>query len=485
MAISNEQKQKAFVAGIPFKGASALTPEPELIIPFSPTSGTGGTAAGPVATAVPPPAADPRLAVLQEASTDLAALKAQLDANRSTNGESTIGESLGFSAPTGQSAFPSYEEIYGSPINEGDVQQDTLRMFQAEIDAVNEAYDQLRQDEVLMGTGRLGRQRAMAARGGILGSDFAASQKGKVQDFNTGQLKGIEAERQARIGSILGTARQTAAQEIANKRAARQQGAENYLAYLASAGDRRQSNIEQLATSVFTQGFAPEEILDELTEAANQMGVPIQDVIAAYHNIKAGGGGGDRDPGQFTLSEGEQRYDSQGNLIAQGPASSPGSGKIFSTSKGLVRVNDTGETELIFPTSGSGSGSGVTGETFKSGGLVVQGAEVSRKERELNALRGSDGYTDSGAYLSALNEWTGAGGLEADFFKAFDPSDWVNPNDTSLPKRVRDRATDSGGGLAGLLGIGGSDITGAAASTDSTGPITEEDTGAWWQFWSN
>lgn len=200
--------------------------------------------------------------------------------------EPTIGDTLagtdGFVRPSTDGAL-SFEDIYGSPIDDDSIRRGTLDMFQQQIDATNEVYDQLLNEERLRGQGRIGSQRAIAARGGILGSDFAGAQKHKVQDFNTQQTRGIQAERTAAIGAILGTARAEAQNEIALKRQARQQGAENYLNFLSSSQERKATNAQKLGAAFASQGIDPTTLDEsELSTIASEAGIAAGDIITAY-----------------------------------------------------------------------------------------------------------------------------------------------------------------------------------------------------------
>lgn len=262
------------------------------------------------------------------------------------------GSTADFMMP-GVETGPTFEEIYGPDINDDRVQRDVLRRFQSQIDATNQVYDQLLAEAKLEGQGRLGSQRAIAARGGILGSDFAGAQKKKVQDYNTDVYRGIGAERQAAIGAILGTVSSLAQQEIANKRAARQQGAENYLSYLANAGARKQNNINSVAAAMIAQGINPQELDGaQLADIASQVGATPADLITAYSANQA-----TTENKKYTLSEGETLVDEQGNVIAQGAVEAQ---RILK--EGDVIVDENGNVVQTIPKTrapGSSSGAGV------------------------------------------------------------------------------------------------------------------------------
>lgn len=360
-------------------------------IPSMPRS-TTATNTGTPGTA-PTPGVTPTPQLFDDVLSRLNTLKSERDA-----GEPTIGQS--FSSPEFQPGM-SFEEIYGEEPDEEAVRRNTLKLFQGQIDATNQVYDQLLNEARMEGQGRLGSQRAMAARGGLLGSDFGASQKQKVQNFNTDVNRAIQAERTAKIGQIMGTVRSAVTAELAEKRAARQQGAENYLSYLKTEAERKQGNVNLAATALLTQGIDPTELDEnELGAIALEAGTTPQNIIAAYQVAKKAGSDSD----QFTLSEGEQRYDADGNLIATGPEDT-GSWTVYSTSAGLVRVNpQTGETQQLTNTgSGGGSSSGVSFTPTEKKKLEQAGLTDAPRQQQLDFLYGKDS-TDEFT-LNTAREW--------------------------------------------------------------------------------
>lgn len=198
------------------------------------------------------------------------------------------GQVAGAFTTSGYEAGPTYEELYGPEVDPDAEYRKMLKLHQAEIDATNRVYDQLYNQAVLEGQGRLGSQRAMAARGGLLGSDFAASQKAKVQDYNTDINRSIQAERTAAIGAILGTVRSAAQEEIRLKREARQQGAESYMDYLAGKEQRRDAYKNKVIQDMLVQGYDPTQATpEELQTILQGSGINSQDLIADYLSSKA------------------------------------------------------------------------------------------------------------------------------------------------------------------------------------------------------
>lgn len=344
--------------------------------------------------------------------------------------EPTVGETL---SPFSASSFdsqPSYEDIYGKPIDENKIYQNQLNLFQGQIDATNQVYDQLLGEARLQQTGRLGSQRAISARGGILGSDFSSSQKENVVQYGNDIERGIGAERAAAIGAILGNVRSSAQTELANKRAARQQGAENYLAYLASSSERKKNNITQIAQDLITQGYDPSQLdKKELDAIASEAGVSVQDIISGYAQVKSAT--------DAAATEADQKSRKTEAEIAKIEADIA-SGKIKTLGEGSILYNtETGEYFKNPKTSAPGTG-GV--------GTLLAPEEVSGVHVTLQNNRGQDGYTDTGKYLEQLDAYVQLGGDPKDFIKEYSPDVYINPNDSTrsfLQSQMKKPASDN------------------------------------------
>lgn len=230
----------------------------------------------------------------------------------------TLAE-LGFSAPDPLTYGDKTTEDYyttqaNQVVDENKIYRDTMKKFQAEIDAVNQVYDEMYRAKVEEGRGRLGSTRAISARGGLLGSDFAAGQKKETLDYNASIVNAVNAERNAKIGAIMGTVRQSAADEVAAKRKAKEEGIASLLDYNAKKQERLTSNMATLAGALYAQGVDPREMDEaEIAEIATTYGTTADNIFATYDNYKAEQ---DAKAEGFTLSEGQARYDSQGNVIA-------------------------------------------------------------------------------------------------------------------------------------------------------------------------
>lgn len=174
--------------------------------------------------------------------------------------------------------------IYNTPIDEEQIKKDTLAQFQSQIDAINSTYaDQLRKEQ-LVWEWRLGSTRAIQARSGLLGSSFWEAQKSWVQALNLEQEKAIENERLATVSQVLSQARTNAAQEIKDKRAAREAGWQAYLQYLSDSQTRKAQSTQEAAKRLVLLGKTPQDITDQELQGA---GISRSELNFAYQDLKA------------------------------------------------------------------------------------------------------------------------------------------------------------------------------------------------------
>lgn len=105
-----------------------------------------------------------------------------------------------------------------------------------------------------------------------------------------------------------------------------------------------------------------------------------------------------------------------------------------------------------------------TGNTIKSGSLVIPESSIAAGQQVLDATRGNKytnekgeeitptgvdaQYVNSKKYLEMLQAWKDDRGLEQDFFTNYPPKNYLNPNDQSIPSYLRDKLkVESDGGF--------------------------------------
>lgn len=97
-------------------------------------------------------------------------------------------------------------------------------------------------------------------------------------------------------------------------------------------------------------------------------------------------------------------------------------------------------TQVMFAApSGSGGGGSTGGNTgfFNSGSIRIPDSDLGELSIELNDSRGDDGFANTDLYVQAYRKWVQNGGLPQDFFKQFDPDNYLNPSDPTIPPDIR------------------------------------------------
>ena len=401
----------------------------------------------PAPTAAPQPTVQSELDRIKQE-----ALGIQDILNQRAAGEATIGESLGLVTPTFETG-PTFEDLYPD-IDENAVRRNQMRLFQQEINATNQLYDEMLAQERLRGQGRLGTQRAISARSGLLGSDFGEANRANVESLNVGQERAIQAERQARIGAIMGTMRKAVADELTEKRQARQQGADNYIKWLASSQERKANNANIAAASFLQAGIDPTTADPaELTAIAQEAGLSTDDIIFQYRQLKA------NQDAAAAKSELETRKTEAEIAKIEADIAE---GKIKTLGEGTMLYNtETGETfknpKTYAPTAASG---------LKIGAGTLNQEAVADVHAVLQESRGPDGYANTGLYMQELEGFVALGGDPKDFIKEYDPDIYINPNDPTrsfLQSQMKKPASDN----LFLGSLGGIDIGSAIAEASS------------------
>lgn len=222
-----------------------------------------------------------------------------------------------------------------SPIDQGAIRQNYINQFQDQINALNQVYDNQLAQARQEGVGRVGSGTAILARRGLAGSPRGEAIKEGVLTQNRGIESGIQNERNVAVQAIYGHATQLAAQEAADKRAAKERGASAYLDYLKGQDTRRADNLTSTVGALISQGIDPSTMdAQELSNLAKTLGVDTQNILGSYKVAKAQADAEQAaaeakamQDGQFNLSEGQSRYDAQGNVIAsKGKTYAPGTG---------------------------------------------------------------------------------------------------------------------------------------------------------------
>lgn len=269
----------------------------------------------------------------------------------------TASNGFGTNIPTPQTS--ELESMILNRFNESqnfnpeDIRSNALSMFQPQIDAINQLYSGLIADAQREGRGRLGSQRAISARGGLIGSQRGEAQREQVQDLNRQIVGSIQAEQAAKISAIMGQANQFAQEELRQRTEAAQRGAEEYMSFLASKEERQRNNANAVMNSLLQQGLSFDELdPEQRSSLANQLGFSEADLRNIYQGafIQATA----REAEQFTLSEGQKRFQinpetGEIEMIAFNPKTQSASGSGESESTRMQQINWMNELIRLNP----------------------------------------------------------------------------------------------------------------------------------------
>lgn len=193
-----------------------------------------------------------------------------------------------------------------SPIDQGAIRQNYINQFQDQINALNQVYDNQLAQARQEGVGRVGSGTAILARRGLAGSPRGESIKEGVLTQNRGIEGAIQNERNVAVQAIYGQATQLAAQEAADKRAAKERGASAYLDYLKGQDTRRESNLTSTVGALISQGIDPSTMdASEISNLAKTLGVDTQNILGSYKVAKA----------QADAQAAESQFKKEGELL--------------------------------------------------------------------------------------------------------------------------------------------------------------------------
>lgn len=150
------------------------------------------------------------------------------------------------------------------------IRSEELSRVQAQIDAINQIYDQELGRVRNEGAGRLAQTSSIAVSAGLAGSPFQQTQETKTQVFNQRQEQAVQAERAAKIAAIMSGAEDRASERYAKEREIARQGGIDYINFLKetaqSAKQDAVGTIAQLAKGGISLDEIPKERLRQIVQ---------------------------------------------------------------------------------------------------------------------------------------------------------------------------------------------------------------------------
>lgn len=265
---------------------------------------------------------------------------------RSASGNYVGPDGTQYSSAPGSSAAPSIGSVYGSDYSpaalntagarsadfalngldqssQDQIRADTLKSFQAEIDATNKIYaDKLARAKVT-GADRLGSTTAIEGRRGLLGSDFGAAQTDKTVNANEDVYGSIDNEKAAALATINSAGQRAVTDALAAKTAAKQQGLDAYLKYLGDASVRAGTSATTAATLLINNKQDPNTIdATTLQNLLQNYGISKEQLTSAYVTGKAAANQAAAKAAkdnQTILSPGQSVFGADGKVLASLP----------------------------------------------------------------------------------------------------------------------------------------------------------------------
>lgn len=243
-------------------------------------------------------------------------------ANSFTTGTGDAGVNIdeylaqkGYENKVFQNLRDQYEADSQLDISSQDVRNEVLRDMRQRISARDAIYQSELARLNREGGQRLGENRAQSARAGLLGSDFGTQQKEAVMGYNADLRGALRAEQDQALGEIFNDAFNFAQTEINNLRVLKQQGGENYLKALEIEQERMDQGLLNTVNAMIARGVDPTTLkVSDVDKIASQFGASGPKLLSFYQQSKQDTATQDG----FTLSQGEVRFDANGNLIAYG-----------------------------------------------------------------------------------------------------------------------------------------------------------------------
>lgn len=287
-----------------------------------------------------------------------------------------------------------YKQQFTQEIDPQAIYNQKLNQWQGYMDSLRSVYANKAAEVDKQIMGQLGTNRATQARSGLIGSTFGGAQTSKINQAGIEQKNLLADEMDAKIRYLMGEIDRDASAEIAARRQAIAQGAESYTNFLAGSQQRKLEQVNRIMGGALDQGF---ESIDEIGQDAmkdisSKLGVSTSDLRYYFNTLKkqqeAEAAAAARE-GQFNLSEGQARYDANGNLIAsRGKTYAPGTGGSGSSGSGgtsglssqakniIDLINKSGGTVDDYVKGSSNAAQSLRNEVFK--GLAMQGGTTEK-----------------------------------------------------------------------------------------------------------
>lgn len=212
-------------------------------------------------------------------------------------------------APTEDPALKSYyEEVAKSistPDNEREIRDNIRNQYNAQFDALRIAAAGKIQDVRKAQEGQMGQARAIQARSGTLGSNFAGAENDTIAKNADEQVALINDEVNAKIAFLMGQSEKDYSAQIAAAREAKKAGADEYIKYMNERDSIKKTQVSNLAKMFAAQGIDPNTLTaDEVSKLQKAYGVNLGSFKSLVDTEKEALTAKDT----FNLTDGQARY---------------------------------------------------------------------------------------------------------------------------------------------------------------------------------
>ena len=212
--------------------------------------------------------------------------------------------------------YSNLQKNIGGTQDEAEIRRNIRRSLNEQFNALRVASAQKIAEERRQGEGRLGSARAIQARSGTLGSNFAGAENDQVNRDTQDMVNSINAETEAKIAFLMGESEKDYSAQIKAARDAKKAGADEYIKYINERDSIKQTKATNLAKLFAAQGIDPETMTaDDVAKLQKTYGLDaatfktlISDEKAKIETEKAKAAAEALKNNSFNLSEGQARY---------------------------------------------------------------------------------------------------------------------------------------------------------------------------------
>lgn len=249
----------------------------------------------------------------------------------------------------------AYQAQADQPIDEESIRKSFRDRIQGSIDAINNTYASMLASARAKGSNNLGIGRAINARSGLLGSDFASADESNINRANQDTENAILSEKVAKINAILNEADDSATKYITDKRTEAQNATDKLMSGLMTREQRVAGNASTVAQYLYSKGVTSLDQIrpEDLTKIMSDYGIDqahIQTALTSVINTaKKSKQESDLNDAKIANELGSNRY----KVIADGS-------QLYDTTTGKIIENPKSNSLSMLGLDGNYSGGQVT-----------------------------------------------------------------------------------------------------------------------------